>query len=111
MLQKAMRTAIMKRSELITKLKAEPTDLNKKAFKKQKKFCNSLYKKERKKKYKNLDLKKITDNDEFWETIKPYLSNKIDCTQKICLKEGNKIVSDNTEVTNTLNKHFSDSVM
>ena len=48
MLQKAMRTAIMKRSELITKLKAEPTDLNKKAFKKQKKFCNSLYKKERK---------------------------------------------------------------
>ena len=48
---KAMRNAIMKRSELATKFRAEPTDFNKKAFKKQKNFCKRLYKKEREKYY------------------------------------------------------------
>ena len=45
---KVMRTAIMKRSELATRFRAEPTDFNKKAFKKQRNFCNRLYEKERK---------------------------------------------------------------
>ena len=67
---KTMRTAIMKRSELATKFRTEPTDLNKKAFKKQKNFCNRLYKKERKKYCENLDLKKITDNKKFWKTVR-----------------------------------------
>ena len=35
---KVMRIAIMKRSELATKLKVEPTDFNKKSFYKTKKF-------------------------------------------------------------------------
>ena len=107
---KVMRTAIMKRSELATKFRAEPTDFNKKAFKKQRNFCNRLYKKERKKYYENLDLKKVTDNREFWKTIKPFLSDKSKCTQKICLKEGDTIISNNTEVANIMNKHFSDAV-
>ena len=71
-----MRTAIMKRSELATKFRAEPTDFNKKAFKKQRNFFDRLYKKERKKYYENLDLKKVTDNREFWKTVKPFLSYK-----------------------------------
>ena len=46
---KAMRTAIMKRSEFATQLKVEPTDFNKKAFKKEINLSNGFYKKERKK--------------------------------------------------------------
>ena len=66
-----MRKAIMKRSELATKYRTRPTEEYKKAFKKQKNFCNRLYKKERKKYYENLDLRKITDNNKFWNTVKP----------------------------------------
>ena len=105
-----MKTAIMKRSELATKCGAEPTDFSKKAFKKQKNFCNRLYKKERKKYYENLDPRKITDNREFWQTIQPFLSNKTKSSQKICLKEGDRIISDDNEVANILNNHFIGSV-
>ena len=52
--KKATRTAILKQSEIATKFRTEPTDLNKKSFKTQKDFCNRLYKKERKKYYENL---------------------------------------------------------
>ena len=105
-----MRKAIMKRSELATKFRNRPTDDNKKAFKKQKNFCNRLYKKERRKYYEKLDLRKITDNRKFWDTIKPFLSNKTSTSQQISLKEGDKIVTDETEVSNVLNKHFINSV-
>ena len=63
---KALRKAIMRRSELESKAR----------FKKQKKFCSKLYKKERKKFYSNLELNEITDNKLFWKTIKPLLSEK-----------------------------------
>ena len=107
---KAMRKAIMKRSELATKLRKNPTEENSKAFKKQRNFCSRLYKKERKKYFDNLDLRKITDNKEFWKTVKPFMSNKNSLTQKISLKEGDQIVSDDAEVANLLNKHFVESV-
>ena len=45
---KAMRKAIMKRSELATKYRSRPTEENLRAFKKQRNFCNRLYKKEKK---------------------------------------------------------------
>ena len=46
---KEMRKAIMKRSELVTKYRKNPTDENLKAWKKQKNYCSKLYKRERKK--------------------------------------------------------------
>jgi len=51
---KAMRKSIMKRSELATKYRAQLTEENQKAFKKQRNFCNRLYKKERRKYYEIL---------------------------------------------------------
>ena len=107
---KAMRKAIMIRSALANKFRSNPTEENCKQYKKQRNFCSKLYKKERRKYYENLDLSKITDNKMFWKTVKPLLSNKTTITQKITLKEGDKIVSDDQDVANTLNKHFIDSV-
>ena len=57
--------AIMKRSVLATKCRAKTNEDNQKTFKKQRNFCNRLYKEERKKYYENLDLRKITDNRKF----------------------------------------------
>ena len=107
---KAMRVAIMKRSELTTKYRANPTNENKKAYKKQKNFCNRLYKKERKKYYDNIDLKDIIDNRKFWKTVKPFLSNKTKNSQKICLKEKDETITDPSKVANLLNEHFIDAV-
>ena len=73
---KALRKTTMGRSELESKYFKNNTNENKARFKKQKKFCSKLYKKERKKFYSNLELKEITDNKLFWKTIKPLLSEK-----------------------------------
>ena len=96
----------MKRSELATKYRSKPTVENQRAFKKQRNFCNRLYKKERKRYYENLDLNNITDNKKFWNTVKPFLSNKGKCSQKISLKEGEELITDDAEVANILIKHF-----
>ena len=84
---------LTKRSELATKYRTRPREENKKAFKKQKNFCNRLYKKERKKYYENLDLRKITDYKKFWNTIKTPFVEKGATSQKISLKEGDKLVN------------------
>ena len=60
-ISKTMRKAIMRRSELASKLRKHPTEENKVAFRKQKNFCSRLYKKERKKYYDSLDTKSVTD--------------------------------------------------
>ena len=46
------------------------------SFKKQKSICSKLYKKEREKYYDALNIKNVTDNKQFWKTIKPFLSEK-----------------------------------
>ena len=46
------------------------------AYKRQNNYCNRLYKRERKKYYSNLNLKNITDNKNFLNTVKPLFSDK-----------------------------------
>ena len=107
---KAMRKAIMKRSELVTKYRKNPTDENLKAWKKQKNYCSNLYKRERKDYYDSLDMKNLTDNRKFWATVKPLFSNSTSTTSNISLVENEKLVTSEHEVAETLNKHFISSV-
>ena len=79
-------------------------------YRKQKTFCSRLYKRERRKFYNNLDLKDFTDNKRFWTAIKPFLSEKGNLSKKINLKEGNTIISHDSEVAEILNTYFSESV-
>ena len=74
---KALRKAIMKRSELESKYVKNKTNENLKSYKKQINFCSKLYKKERKKCYERLDLNNVTDKKNFWKTVKPFLSDKV----------------------------------
>lgn len=69
---KALRKAIMRRSNLEGKYFKTRDPEIKALYKKQKKYCSRLYKKERKKYYAKLDSKKITDNKKFWGTMKPF---------------------------------------
>ena len=74
--------------------------------------CDSckLYKKERKNYYNSLDIKNITDNKQFWKTIKPFLSEKIKITSKIKLKDQDKIISNNDKVAEEFSTFFENAV-
>ena len=97
---KTLRKAIMRRSQLQTKYFKNKSQKDYLAFKKQRNFCSKLYKKERKNYYNSLDIKNITDNKQFWKTIKPFLSEKIKTTSKIKLKDQDKIISSDDKVEN-----------
>ena len=90
---KAMRKAIMKRSELASKYRRSPTDENLKAWKKHKNYCSNLHKKERKNYYESLDMNNLTDNKKFWDTIKPIFSNKAKGSSNITLVEDKKLIT------------------
>ena len=100
---KSMRKAIMRRSALENAFYIKGTAGCHKAYKKQKKYCSRLYKKERKKFYANFCCDSITDNKKFWNTVKPFLTNKGLSATNITLIDNNKIVSTDQEVAETLN--------
>ena len=81
-----------------------------KAYKKQKNFCNRLYKKERKRFFNNLNPSFVTDNKLFWKTIKPFFSNKGNYESQIKLVEKDEVLQDNDLNANELNKFFKNAV-
>ena len=107
---KTLRKAIMRRTSLKNKYLRDKTQISERNFKKQKNFCSRLYKKERRKFYNSLDLTNFTDNKTFWKTIKPFLSDKGNLSKKINLKEGDELLSEESQVVDILNTYFSDSV-
>ena len=82
------------------------TEENKAAFKRQKNYCNRLYKRERRDHYNKLDLKNITDNIKFWDTMKPLFSDKGGVREKIVLVENDEIISDSLHVAEKFNNYF-----
>ena len=59
-----------------------------------------MYKKEKRKFLNNLNLNEITDNQTFWKTVKPFLSNKGDVHKQITLIDGEKIISKDEVIEN-----------
>ena len=107
---KPLRKAIMKRSQLENKYLQNSSNENKIRYKKQKIFCSRLYKKERKKFYSKLDIKKFTDNKQFWKTMKPFLSDKCNNASKTLLVHKNNVISEDEELANTFNDFFEHAV-
>ena len=105
---KALKKAIADRSRLENRYYKTKTDSSLRAYKKQKHFCSRLYKKERKRYYTNLDVKKITDK--FWKTTKPFFSDKGTDKNDIVLIEGDKIYQHDHEVANLLGEFFKNAV-
>ena len=54
---------------------------------------------------KNLNLKDLSDNRNFWKTIKPYFSNKGLNSNKLLLKEKGNLVSDEKELVTITKYH------
>ena len=53
-----------------------------------------------------MDISHITDNKKFWKTVKPFFSDKSHSNNKIVLTEGEKIISNDVEVAETMNEFF-----
>ena len=100
----------MTRSRLQNRYHKLKTEESLQCFKRQRNFCNRLYKRERKNFYSNLNIKNITDNKKFWKNVKPFFSNKGNSKNEITLIEGEKIISSELEVANTLNSFFENAV-
>ena len=107
---KTLRKAIMKRSALENKYHKSKCLEDRNSYKKQRNFCNRLYKREKRKYFNNLNLNDITDNKKFWNTVRPFLSNKGNVHKKITLIEGENIISQDKEVAEKLNNFFENAV-
>ena len=107
---KALSKAIMSTSRLRNKYLKNPNKSNKHKYNKQRNYCVNLLRKEKNKYYKNLDVKLITDNKQFWKTIKPFFSDKHNMHTNITLIEGNEIILNDAKVAVKMNNFFSDAV-
>ena len=107
-MNKALQKAVMTRSRLRNKFLKNKTQSNESAYKKQRNYCVSLFRKEKTSFIENLDTKNITDNNNFWETVKPFLENKISSNRnKITLTQKDEIISRSKDVAEIFNIFFA----
>ena len=57
-----------------------------------------------------MNINKITDNKQFWQTVKPLLSEKGTRFAHINLVDNEKIISEDRDVAETLNNFFESAV-
>ena len=77
----------MKRSQLRNKFLNTKSDIDRKAYNKQRNLCVSLIRREKKNFFNNISTRDITDNKTFWKTVKPLFTDKIQTKSKITLIE------------------------
>ena len=66
----------MKRSRLRNKFLNTKSDIDRKAYNKQRNLCVSLFRREKKDFFNNISTRDITDNKTFWKTVKPFLQTR-----------------------------------
>ena len=60
--------------------------------------------------YNNLNVKYITENKLFWNTVKPSFADKTLKDERITLVENNKVVSDESKLVEIFSKYFGNIV-
>ena len=100
----------MTRSRLLNKLRTEKTKENKDAYNKQRNYCVSLSRKTKKDFYNSLDVKKVTDNKQFWKTVKPFFSNKTINNEKITLIENEEVISADQKIADIFSTFYASVV-
>ena len=75
-MNKALRKAIMTRSRLKNKFNKNSSAKNWNSYKKQINFCLKLSRQTKEKYFNNINVKKVSDSKTFWESVKPFFSNK-----------------------------------
>ena len=78
----------MKRSRLRNKFLNTKSDIDRKAYNKQRNLCVSLIRREKKNFFNNISTRDITDNKIFWKAVKPLFTDKIQTKSKITVVSG-----------------------
>ena len=91
---------------LLNKLKKFNCPENQLGYKRQRNYCVKLLKRSNKGFYNNLNVKKVTDNKDFWKTIKPNFTDKILKDEKIILAEDGKVITVETDLAKIFEDHF-----
>ena len=103
---RALRKATMLRSRIRNKYNEDQTVENWNNFRKQRSSCVKLFRKEKRNYYNSLDISLLTDNKKFWKSVKAIFSDNSQSQNKIVLTEGERIVSNDVEVAETMNEYF-----
>ena len=101
--------AIIARSSLLNKSKQEISITSHVAYKKQQNICVKLLQKAQKDYLNNLDIKRVTNNQQFWKTVKPCLTDKTLRDKRITLVENEKVASDEKELVKIFNEYFTNT--
>ena len=109
-INKPLKSTQMKRSRLRNRYLKTRSEFNKNVYNKQRNYRLSLLWKTKKAYYANLNEKDVTDNKQFWKTVKPMFSDKIRSCDKITLIDGEKIVKQDDENAEILNSFFSSAM-
>ena len=102
---------VMKRTRLRKKFLKYKTIEYQEEYNKQRNYCVSLLRKTKRSYYENLNERNVTDTENFWKTVKPYISNKNISNSKITLVENDTILTKDKKVAKELNDFFSTIVM
>ena len=65
-----------------------------------------MVRKAKKNYFNNLNVRNITDNKQFWNTVKPFFSSKVGDNEIVTLIDRGKIVSEDREVAETFKSYF-----
>ena len=103
---KELRKAIMHRSKLRNKFLKTRNEESRRRFNRQRNFCVSLLRKTIRRFFGKLDHNAVYDNRKFWKTVVPLFSEKAFHKESIILNN-NKIISNDEELAEFFNKHFS----
>ena len=106
LMSKNSHKAIMITTRLRNRFLKEPTPMNRLSYIKQRNYCVSLMRQNKKQYYGSLNVNHIMDNENFWRVVKPNFSNKILGTNRVILRDGGKIISDTEKVADTFNRFF-----
>ena len=109
-MNKLLCRADMKRTRLRNYYPKKRSEQNRLSYVKQRNYCVSLLRKNKKDYYANLNVKDIVDNKQFWRTVKPLFSDKTKSNEKISLVEDETVTTPDEQNAELLNIIFSNAV-
>ena len=102
-----LRKAIYNRSRLKNKQNKHPTNENRINYKKQRNKCVSLRKKAMKSYFKTITSNGMMSNKTFWNTVKPFITNKNGLTNNdITITHNNTAITDEKQLTELFNQYY-----
>ena len=96
----------MKRSRLRNKFLNTRSDLDRKAYNKQRNYVVSLLRKEKKQFYSNLNTNIMAENRTFWKAVKRLLTDKPNKISRITLIVEERVISQDHLIAKTFNEYF-----